>query len=198
MTLPYGAKPGKATLVYETNEGVKGSPESGSQVDITAPVQIFLKDAEGNACKNLLTVSEGKSSSANLRSIVNDEYFTEGMISGTDVLFSLPYGAEASSLTFTAELSAGATASVDFSKPMDLTEPKTVIITAEDGVNEKEYTLKAEVAPQEVAVRGVYLPAPHHSSSFSNYENARKSIDLKADLNFNCLFVCVWANSKIA
>ena len=73
MTLPYGAKPGKATLVYETNEGVTGSPESGSQVDITAPVQIFLKDAEGNACKYVLTVSVGKSSSANLRSIVNNK-----------------------------------------------------------------------------------------------------------------------------
>lgn len=62
----------------------------------------------------------------------------------------------------------------------------------------REYTLTAEVLPQDVAVRGVYLPAPHHSSSFSNYDNARKSIELMADLNFNCLFVCVWANSKIA
>ena len=198
MTLPYGAKPGKATLIYETSEGITGSPESGSQVDITSPVQIFLKDAEGNACKYVLTVTVGKSASANLRSIVSNEYYVEGKISGNDVLFSLPYGADASSLTFTAELSAGATASVDFSQPMDLTSPKTVVITAEDGVSTKEYTLTAEVATEEVAVRGVYLPAPHHSTSFSNYENAKKSIDLMAGLNFNCLFVCVWANSKIA
>ena len=198
MTLPYGAKLGKATIVYETSEGITGSPVSGSQVDITSPVQIFLKDAEGNACKYVLTVTVGKSASANLRSIVSNEYYVEGKISGTDVNFSLPYGADASSLTFTAELSAGATASVDFSHPMDLTSPKTVVITAEDGVSTKEYTLTAEVATEEVAVRGVYLPAPHHSTSFSNYENAKKSIDLMADLNFNCLFVCVWANSKIA
>ena len=107
MTLPYGAKLGKATIVYETSEGITGSPVSGSQVDITSPVQIFLKDAEGNACKYVLTVTVGKSASANLRSIVSNEYYVEGKISGTDVNFSLPYGADASSLTFTAELSAG-------------------------------------------------------------------------------------------
>ena len=48
MTLPYGASLGKATIIYETSEGITGSPASGSQVDIAAPVQIFLKDAEGN------------------------------------------------------------------------------------------------------------------------------------------------------
>lgn len=198
MTLPYGASLGKATIIYETSEGITGSPASGSQVDIAAPVQIFLKDAEGNACKYVLNVSVGKSTGANIRSIVNNEYYAVGKITGTDVLFTLPYGADPSSLTFTAELSAEATASVDFSQPMDLTSPKKVTITAGDGETVKEYTLSSEVAPQEVAVRGVYLPAPHHSTSFSNYENARKSIDLMADLNFNCLFVCVWANSKIA
>ena len=51
MTLPFGAKPGKATIIYETSEGVAGSPESGSMVDISKEVEIFLKDAEGNACK---------------------------------------------------------------------------------------------------------------------------------------------------
>ena len=198
MTLPYGAKPGKATLLIETTEGLTASPESGSQVDITSPVDIFLKDAEGNACKYTLTVSVGKSTSANIRKIVNNEYLVEGKISADQILFTLPYGADASKLTFTAELSADATASVDFSQPMDLTEPKTVVITAADEVSQKEYTLKSEIAPQEVAVRGVYLPAPHHSTSFSSYENAKKSIDLMAELNFNCLFVCVWANSKIA
>lgn len=196
MTLPFGAKPGKATIIFETTEGVTANPESGSQVDITSPVNIFLKDAEGNACKYTLTVSVGKSSSANIRSIVNNEYLAEGKITGTDVLFTLPYGADVTSLTFEAELSADATA--DFSQPFDLSSPKKISVTAADGVTVKEYTLTAEVAPQEVAVRGVYLPAPHHSTSFSNYENAKKSIDLMDDLNFNCLFVCVWANSKIA
>lgn len=196
MTLPFGAKPSKATIIFETTEGVTANPESGSQVDITSPVNIFLKDAEGNACKYTLTVSVGKSSSANIRSIVNNEYLAEGKITGTDVLFTLPYGADVTSLTFEAELSADATA--DFSQPFDLSSPKKISVTAADGVTVKEYTLTAEVAPQEVAVRGVYLPAPHHSTSFSNYENAKKSIDLMDNLNFNCLFVCVWANSKIA
>lgn len=196
MTLPFGAKPGKATIIYETSEGVTGSPESGSMVDISKEVEIFLKDAEGNACKYVLKVSVGKSSSANIRSIVNKEYLVTGKITGTDILFSLPYGADVSSLTFEAELSADAVA--DFSASFDLTKPKKVEVTAADGVTKREYTLSAEVLPQDVAVRGVYLPAPHHSSSFSNYDNVRKSIELMADLNFNCLFVCVWANSKIA
>ena len=196
MTLPYGAKLGKATLIFETTEGITANPESGSEVNISQDVNIFLKDTEGNACKYVLKVTVGKSSSANIRSIVNIEYLAAGKISGTDILFTLPHGADASSLTFDAVLSEGATA--DFSQSFDLTSPKVVAVTAADGTTVKEYTLSAQVADQEVAVRGVYLPAPHHSASFSSYENAAKSIDLMADLNFNCLFVCVWANSKIA
>lgn len=198
ITLPYGAKPGKATLVYETTEGVAGSPESGTQVDVSKDVNIFLKDSEGNAVKYTLKVTVGKSSNANLRKITNREYLVEGKVSADEVTFTFPYGAEISALTFDVELSADASSSPDLSDPMDLSSPKTLTVTAQDGVTVKEYTLKADFAPQEVAVRGVYLPAPHHSSSFSTYENARKSIDLMDELNFNCLFVCVWANSKIA
>lgn len=198
MTLPYGAKPGKATLVYEMTEGITGSPESGTQVDVSKDVNIFLKDSEGNAVKYTLKVTVGKSSNASLRKITNREYLVEGRISADEVTFTFPYGVEISALTFDVELSADASCSPDLSDPMDLSSPKTLTVTAQDGVTVKEYTLKAGFAPQEVAVRGVYLPAPHHSSSFSSYENAKKSIDLMDELNFNCLFVCVWANSKIA
>ena len=198
MTLPFGAKPGKATIIYETSEGVTGSPESGSMVDITKDVDIFLKNSEGDASKYVLKVSVGKSSSANIRKMTNIEYLVEGTVTDDEVSFELPYGADMTSLTFDAELSAGASASVDFSQPTDLTSPVKVRITAADGVTVKDYSLKAETAEIETAVRGLYLPAPHHSASFSSYDNARKSIDLMAELNFNCLFVCVWANSKIA
>ena len=198
MTLPFGAKPGKATIIYETSEGVTGSPESGSMVDITKDVDIFLRNSEGDASKYVLKVSVGKSSSANIRKMTNIEYLVEGTVTDDEVSFELPYGADMTSLTFDAELSAGASASVDFSQPTDLTSPVKVRITAADGVTVKDYSLKAETAEIETAVRGLYLPAPHHSASFSSYDNARKSIDLMAELNFNCLFVCVWANSKIA
>ncbi|MBQ8838800.1 MAG: family 10 glycosylhydrolase [Bacteroidales bacterium] len=198
MTLPYGAVPGKATVIFEVSEGVTASPESGSQVDISKDVYIFLSDEEGNACKYTLKTSVGKSSNANLRSIVNNEYLCAGKISGTDVTVTLPYGADVTSLTFETEVSAEATLSPDLSRPVDLSDPIEIKVTAADGKTFKTYMLSAVTAPQDVAVRGVYLPAPHHSSSFSNYENAKKSISLMADLNFNCLFVCVWAGSRIA
>lgn len=198
MTLPYGAVPGKATIIFETSEGVTASPESGSQVDISAPVDIFLSNADGDACRYTLVVSVGKSSNASLKKVVNSEYLSVGSINGSTVTFTLPYGADASSLTFEVSVSDKASVSPDLSLPMDLTSPKTVSVTAEDGVTVKEYAFTAETSPQDVAVRGVYLPAPHHSTSFSSYEAAEKSLDLMAELNFNCLFVCVWANSRIA
>jgi len=198
MTLPFGAKPGMATIVFETTEGITADPKSGSKVDVSKNVDIFLSDDEGNACKYTLTTTVGKSSNASISRICINEYYAEGSISGTDIRFVLPYGADASALTLDASATEGAVFSPALSETFDLSSPKTLTVTAPDGKTEKEYTLTVEIAPQDVAVRGVYLPAPHHSQSFSSYENARKSIELMADLNFNCLFVCVWANSKIA
>ena len=83
--------------LYDTDASL--ASELGVSRIIEVPIMENFKDAEGNACKYVLTVSVGKSSSANIRSIVNNEYFTEGKISGTDVLFSLPYGSDVSSLT---------------------------------------------------------------------------------------------------
>lgn len=111
MILPTGAFPGKATIIFETTEGVTAVPESGSVVDITKDVAIDL---------------------------------------------------------------------------------------SVEGQETETWTLKVSVDDMETAVRGIYLPARHHTASFSTYGNAKASLDLMASLNFNCLFVCVWANSKTA
>lgn len=197
MTLPYGAILGKATIVYTLTEGIAAVPESGTKVSINAPVDIYLSDEDGRAAKWTLNVSVAPSSDVVLTQISENSTLTLGNIEGNRISFLLPAGTDLTSLTFTAETLAGTTFEPAIDSPVDLSEPKILKVIAPDGVNFKEYTLSAQLAEPEVAVRAVYLPAPHHTSSFSNYTNAKASIDLMAELNFNCLFLCVWANSKI-
>ena len=86
MTLPYGANLGKATLVYETNEGITGSPESGSQVDISLPVNIFLKDAEGNSYVYYADLLDSEGEIYNTTSLdkMVDKFVNEGTIDLTN------------------------------------------------------------------------------------------------------------------
>lgn len=199
ISFPYGAILGNAHVEYTVAEGITGSPESGSSIDLTKEnIGIYLSDAEGHARKYTLNVSVLPSSDIVLNDFINSEYAVEGKISGGDIVFEFPYGADITALTFTVDTYDGTSFEPLLSEPFDLTSPKTLTVTAPDGVTQKTFTLTATVAEQETAVRGVYLPSPSHTSSFITSDNVQNSIELMADLNFNCLFVCAWANSKVA
>ena len=198
ITLPYGAFPGKAHIHYTVPDGITGSPKNGSEVDASRPIELFLVDKDGNARKYTVTVEVAKSSDATISGISNVEYLVEGEIDGDSIHFVFPNSADVTALTFNAAMADGATTEPSFDVALDLTEPKSVRVTAPDGTTTREYVLDARVLEQETAVRGVYLPAPSHTHSFGSYANAKSSMELLSELNFNCIFVCVWANSKIA
>ena len=198
ITLPYGANPGTAHINYTVTPGVKATPESGAAVNLSQNPRVYLSVESGQACSYGIVTQIAPSSSVVLRNITNREYYVEGRVDGQEIIFRFPSAFSLESLTFEAETLDGTTFEPALDSGIDLTSPRTLKVTAPDGKTFKEYVIKAETYEAETAVRGLYLPAPHHSASFSTYENARKSIDLMASLNFNTLFVCTWCGSKTA
>lgn len=198
VVLPKNAVPGISEVEFTLTEHATANPESGTEMDLSEAQAIYLSTPDGNAAKYTVMTTVEPSDKCELTSIFNDEHYVEGFISGSVISFKLPYGSEVTSLTFDYELSDGATIRPDLSKPTDVSEPVEVTVTAADGVTHKNYTLTVEVEQQETAVRGVYLPSPSHTTSFSTLRNVQESLDLMAELNFNCLFVCVWAGSQAA
>ncbi len=141
---------------------------------------------------------ETLSSDCAVKTLTASAYFTDATLSGSTLSFELPYGADLTAVALEASLPDGATSEPDLSEPVDLTGPVSLTVTAEDKVSKARYTVTASLLSQETGVRGVYLPSPSHTTSFRSYANVRSSIDLLAELNFNCIFVCGWAQTKTA
>lgn len=199
VTLAYGITPGMAHIKFTVNDGVTASPASGTEVDLSSPVSVYLSDQDGNASKYVVSTSVSPSPYIRLTLIRNNEYLRRGQIDGKSISFSFPYGADLSSLTFTTDADEGVSFEPDLTTvPVSLASPLKVRATAPDGKTSIDYTLTASIEKQETAVRGIYLPSPSHTSSFLSYEAICKSIALLDELNFNCLFVCAWAATKTA
>lgn len=197
VVLPEGSSLGSATVSYTLSEGATASPESDTRFDLTQPQAIYLSTPGGAARKYTVEASVAPTSDCSITKLVLTDYYAEAVQSGSTFTFTLPYGADPSAVTLEATAGEGVTFSPDIASPVDLSQPLTLKATAASG-DQKSYTVRAEIAAQEHAVRGVYLPSPTHTTSFLTYRNICESIDLLDRLNFNCLFVCAWAQTKTA
>src|SRR6476661_8514669 len=52
------------------------------------------------------------------------------------------------------------------------------------------------LAQNEAAVRGVWVPAPHHTKVLHTYQNVQKFVKLLDSLNFNAIFLVSYAETK--
>lgn len=48
------------------------------------------------------------------------------------------------------------------------------------------------------AVRGMWIPDPKHTSALTSYANVQNTVNTLAELNFNAIFVCVYARTQTA
>ncbi len=198
VTVPYKSDVSDVTIIFTTDENVTASPESGSKADLTKPLSIFLSSEEGKARKYTVNTTILKNSDARLLSLSCEKYSLKAKISGTDATFTFPYGADLTNISLTAVFTEGAVSEPDLSNPVDLSQPLSLAVTAADGVSTNTYSIIASHSPQDVAVRGVYVPSPSHTASFISYDNIVKSVNLLDELNFNCIFICGWAQTKVA
>lgn len=198
VVLPEGSTLGTATARYTLSEGATANPASGIRLDLTQPQAIYLSTADGAARKYTVEASVAPASDCSITALDMPDFYAEAVQSGSTFTFTLPYGADASAVRLEAAAGQGVTFTPDItSATVDLTQPLTLTATAASG-DSRSYTVRVEIAAQEHAVRGVYLPSPTHTASFLSYQNVCESIDLLDRLNFNCLFVCAWAQTKTA
>ena len=199
ILLPYGAYPGEAHIEFSTAAEVTARPASGDTADLSEEFPIYLSLPDGSARKYIVRTDVAESSDVVLTGMEDNKYHREAVIEGNSISFTFPYGADITSLTFSPETIEGTGFDPDItSVSVDLSNPLTVIVTSPDGTNSEEFIITATVKDAAKEVRGIYLPSPSHTSSFITYDNVRKSIDLIAGLNFNTLFVGVWADTQIA
>ncbi len=199
VSVPYRTDVSDVTIIFTTgDETVTARPESGSRADLTKPLSIFLTGENGRAKKYTVNTTVLENSEAFLLSLSCEKYYQRAKILKNEVTMTFPYGADLTAVSLTAVLSEGAVSEPDLSQPVDLSQPLSLVVAAADGVSRNTYTVTASHAPQDVAVRGIYVPSPSHTSSFMTYDNIVASVNLLDELNFNCIFVCGWAQTKVA
>ena len=110
-----------------------------------------------------------------------------------NILF--PFGADLSAVRLDFTLPDGIIADPESGSGFNLTKQAKIFLTRESDRAAARFLVNASMAEQ-VAVRGLFLPSPDHTSSFINYDNVCSSLDLMANLHFNTLFVCSWAATK--
>ena len=196
--LPFGSILGSATLEMDLAEGCKSDPVSGSSVDLRKTFPIFVTAPNGASRKYTFSARVAASDIVKIKWFELKDYYIRAELDGSDYLFTLPYGADLKNLKIDLATDYKLTTEPDIASGIDLSEPREIKVYAEDGKTFKTYTLKARHFAKDVGVRGVYLPSPSHTSSFSNYANLCESMDLLQELNFNCLYVCAWAATKTA
>ena len=110
-----------------------------------------------------------------------------------NILF--PFGAGLNEVTLEFTLPEGITADPASGSKFDLTKQGKIFLQREEDKAAARFIINASMSEQ-VAVRGLFLPSPDHTTSFITYDNVCSSLDLMASLNFNTLFVCSWAATK--
>lgn len=197
-TLPFGSKLDKATLNLVLSENCTSEPASGTEVDLRSEFNIFVTASTGAARKYRFSAGVAASNIAKIKWMQLEDYLIKGVKNGSEISFTLPYGADLSALKVNVASDYKVTAVPDITQGVDLTSPLEVRIYAEDGVTFDTYTLSAKHYAKDKGVRGVYLPSPAHTGEFLTYDRLCKSMDLLQELNFNCLYVCAWASSRTA
>lgn len=197
IVLPYGSTPGASVIEITLPDGLTSTPQSGETIDLKTLKAIYLADRKGNALKYPVSVSVKASPSTVFSSMTETTFLVKAWPSGDRLSFRFPYGADLKHLRFSVDTKEQLSFRPDITD-IDLTQPREVSVIAADGETTRKITLEASLYPKDTGVRGVYLPSPSHTGSFSSYADVCRSIDLLSSLNFNCLFVCAWAASRTA
>ena len=180
----------KVLVEVECTEGAELSPESGYEYNFSKPVEFKVSDADGSRA---YTVTIG--AAPELLSFEVPAYYRSGEIDGSDVNVTFTYGTDISAVIPEISVSSGCSVEPASGSAVDLREDVTYTVTNTAGVS-AEYTVHAEVLPQEHQVRAVWVPDPTHTSVLHNYRNMQDFISLLDELNFNAIYLATWVREQ--
>ncbi len=196
--LPFGSILNTATIEYTLPEGCTADPAGGTVVDLKKAFNIYVTAPSGASRKYSFSARVAASSVIKVKWLQLEDYLIKAEKDSDTYTFTLPYGADLSSLKISIASDYDLFSEPDITQGLDLTSPREVKIFAEDRKTFQTFTLQARHFPKDTGVRGIYLPAPSHTNAFLSYENLCESMDLLQTLNFNCLYVCAWAATRTA
>ena len=146
LTVPYGTAVTALAPTYSISYGASCVPLSGSAMDFTYPVHYTVTAGDGKTQDYTVIVSVTPASTAK-------DMLTFGpgaVISGTNITWQVPYGADLTNLIPSYTLSALATASPPSGVAANFSTPKTYTVTAQD-LSTKTYTVTASPTPASTA-----------------------------------------------
>jgi len=144
ISIPFGYDLTKLTPTVEVSENASLSPTSGTQVDLSNPVEYTVTAEDGTTTKYTVNVILGKNTQKeivafsinNVKGAIDEE--------NKKVTLTLPAGTDVTKLSPQMTLSASATVSPAADTQADFTNPVEYTVTAEDGTTAK-YTVTVTV-----------------------------------------------------
>ena len=162
LTVPYGTDVSNLVATFTVSEGATvtvGNVIQQSGVtpnDFSKPVE-YVVTAQDGITKKTYTITvvvapntECEITHMNLN--IADQEIT-GIILGNNITFTVPFGTDVSKLVMTFKASEEATVKVgdvvqvSGVTPNDFTDPVEYVVTAQDGVHKKAFTVTVEIAP---------------------------------------------------
>lgn len=142
-----------------------------------------------------VTVVLGTSPQNQILNFEIPEYNKNTEIDGLNIKLTVAYGVDITQVKPIITISPKSTVSPASGAEVDLSNPVTYTVTAENG-EKKEFIVTANVEDPETAIRAFWVPDPSHTNFLRSYADIQSGVDLAAELNFNVIYVCVWAKTR--
>lgn len=193
LTVPEGTDITALSPVISVSAKANVSPASGETTNFNGGRNYKVTAEDGTVEVYFVQVN----SLANENTLMKfdfPELFVKGVVSDHTVTFEFLYGTDLTNLKATVEISPGASLNFDPASPLDLTSLSKVEVTSEFGQT-RVYDVQYTIAPQETAVRGVWLTNVA-SDALVSKAKIIEAMDRLEELNFNTVFVVTWNKTQ--
>lgn len=171
-------------------EGATLSPESGYNYNFSNPLD-FTLTKDGKSVVYKVTVSPDLA----ITSITLPQYYRTATAKDNIIYDTLTYGTDTTNLVFNFTIPTGCTSTPVSGSTINLKTNNTIIITNPAGQT-KKYTIQTHILPQESMIRAVWVADPSFTQVVTSWSKIQTFVNLLDELNFNTIYLCVWAKSK--
>ncbi len=194
IQVPANTNKTNLTPTIEITEGTTIEPASGVAQNFSKFVIYTVTASSGEISKYTVIVEDEKSNDATLRTAYSPTLFRTATIneSTSEIIFDAGFGSDVSAVKvrFTGR-EGESTFSPLSDATFDLTANPKVTVTAPNGIATKEYTIKANILPQETGIRGVWITNVD-SDVLTSKAKIEEAVARCKELNFNAIFMVTY------
>jgi len=163
LTVPYGTPVTALAPTYTASPFATCAPASGSTHDFSSPVHYIIQSEDTHTTTDY-TVTVNVTPISTAKDILT--FGPGAVISGTNIVWTVPYATDLTSLTPAYTVSTFASGSPASSTLRNFTTPQTYTVTAQD-LSTKVYTVTIAVAPPSSAKNMLSFGLPGNSASIN-------------------------------